>query len=574
MKACCTMLLVLALVAGAPAAHAQKPPGKGGDTPVEGGGMPDLARGKLAAAAGHDAEAESNFLPLAQRGYIEAQVALAHLYARQHTEQSTQQAIRWFRMAATKAPLQAEVPLARLLLQQDRAPQLAEAQRLFTHAWDDRQDPEALAGLIELYAANPGYDSQRRMPMLVASAEQLDLPVTNGALISWYRNTRNMPGHNERLLTMCRKSLNLAPTCYVDLLRDMRARNDRKGMRQMVAAAMSQFRQGLVPLDTTASIARELVAAPGGSTDPAAPPVPISDLPETDAQDLAPTAAAPATFAATRSCREDPVGVAKAPTHPVASVPSPHGATRANSAAPTQAANASVPGAKASAAAASPQRSAEANAQPDLANFVVAGLAAGSTEARVEAAGVVVRFPFLAPDFDVESALQTGRKQGLADATLYLGELYLFGDRATRDPRKALRLLQRAAHDPASALAAQYYIGRLYQFGYLDEVDPQQALDHLLYAARRGYVSADSALARFYASGKGVCPNHVNAFVFARLGARGGAEATRALAGQLNGVLTAQQRLAAQRLLHQEEAARQQLPQSPPDLAEAAPTTP
>ena len=111
--------------------------------------------------------------------------------------------------------------------------------------------------------------------------------------------------------------------------------------------------------------------------------------------------------------------------------------------------------------------------------------------------------------------MQAGLKQRLADATLYLGELYLKGDRATRDPRKALRFLQRAAHQPASALAAQYYIGRLYQFGYLDEVDPQQALDHLLYAARRGYVSADSALARFFASGKGLLSEPRYAFVFA-----------------------------------------------------------
>lgn len=584
LTASCVSLLVLGLAMSA-TTRAQQQPDMGRGAPVEGGGMPDLARGKIAAQAGHDVEAESNFLPLAKLGYVEAQLALARLYARRQTQQSTQEAIRWFRVAAAKEPLQAEVPLARLLLQQDGTTQLAEAQRLFTHAWDDRQDPEALAGLIELYAANPTYDTGQRMPTLVASAEKLDQPVTNGALISWYRNTRDVSGHNDRLLAMCKKSLNIAPTCYVDLMRDMRTRNDQKGMQQMVAAAMSQYSQGLVPIATAASLARALVAAPDGSLDTTDPETAVSDLPETDAEDLAPNPTSLATTALppTRTCAQDPVGVAKpvvtanvaamgtpapppvaniVPEKPVASTPAtPIGKTPpANT--PTNGGKATVP----------PQ--AEANAQPDLANQILAKLVAGSPEARVEAAGVAVRFPFLVPDFEVEPALQEGLRQGLPDATLYLGELYLHGNRAPRDPPKALELLQRAAKHPDTALDAQYYIGRLYQFGYLDEVDPQQATDHLLYAARRGYVSADSALARLYASGKGLCPDHVNAFVFAQLGARDGADAIRTLAGQLNGVLTPQERKAAQQILHQEETMRQHLPQTESDVAEAASATP
>jgi TPR repeat protein len=323
----------------------------------------------------------------------------------------------------------------------------------------------------------------------------------------------------------------------------MRARNDKAGMQRMVAAATSQLGQGLLPPDTAASIVRALVAAPGDDADDDGAPVAVSDPQEADAEDLAPTAAAPARGLAdaARACAENPVGVAKASA-------GGGGATQAPPA--------------------------DSNAQTDLADQVVSRLADGSVESRVEAAGVVVRFPFLAPDFDVEAALQAGLKAGLPDAVLYLGELYLDGARATRDPRKALAFLRRAAGEPATALAAQYYLGRLYQFGYLDEVEPRQAVDHLLYAARRGYVSADGALARFYASGKGVCPNHVYAYVFAQLGARDGAGSIRTLAGQLNGVLTAQQRQAAQNLLRDEQAARRTLPSAQPGLAEAGSPTP
>ncbi|TBR39442.1 MULTISPECIES: SEL1-like repeat protein [Dyella] len=543
------------------------PPAQNPPTAVEGGGMPDLERGKLAAQMGHDAEAESNFLPLAQRGYTEAQLALARLYARRQTTQSMKDAIHWFRTAAQKDPVDAEVPLARLLLKQDDPSQLDESQRLFLHAWEERQDPEALAGLIELYTAYPEKDGSKQLPTLVVTAEKLDLPVTNGALISWYRNTRDVPGHNDHLLAMCRKSLNIAPTCYVDLVRDMRERKDLKAMQQMVSAAMSQYAQGLVPVATASGLARALVAAPDGALE-AGDDTPVSDAPETDAEDLASTGASSGTttMAASRSCEQDPVGVTKVvnASQQTAGAPPPV----ANIVPTRNTAPAAAPGNAKPAAQPAP----DANAQPEMANQILAKLAGGSPEARVEAAGVAVRFPYLAPDLDLENILQDGMKQGLADAPLYLGELYLHGARAPRDPEKALDLLQRAAKHPDTALDAQYYIGRLYQYGYLDEVDPQKAIDHLLFAARRGYVAADSALARLYSSGKGVCPDLVNAFVFAQLGARDGAPAIRTLAGQVTGALTPQQRQSAQRLLRQEEAARQQVPQT--DLAEATPSSP
>lgn len=545
--AICTLLLAAALSVGAPVRAQDLPTSastslvRAVGTQVEGGGMPDLARGKLAMRNGNETEAESNFLPLAQRGYVEAQLALASLYAHRQTPQSVRDAIRWYRIAAAKAPLQAEVPLARLLLQQDDPAQLAEAEPLFTHAWDERQDPEALAGLIELYAANPAYDTRKRMPALVAQAEQLDQPVTNGALIAWYRSTREVPGHDARLLAMCRKSLGLAPTCYADLLRDMRARNDKTGMQRMVAAATSQLGQGLLPSQTAASIVRALVEEPDDA-DAEGAPVAVSDQPETDADDMVPAAAPPprGLAGAAGACAENPVGVARAGANTDAGQRPP----------------------------------AAVNAQTDLAENVVARLADGSIDARVEAAGLVVRYPFLAPDFDAEAALQAGQKASLPHAVLYLGELYLKGDRATRDPRKAQELLRRAARTPATALDAQYYLGRLYQFGYLDEVEPRKAVDHLLYAARRGYVSADGALARFYASGKGVCPNHVYASVFAQLGERDGGSNIRKLADQLSRALTAQQRQAAQNLLRAEQGARRTLLPSQAGLAEAAPSNP
>ena len=88
----------------------------------------------------------------------------------------------------------------------------------------------------------------------------------------------------------------------------------RLAAEDMVAAATSQLSQGLLPPDTAASNVRALVAAPGDDADDDGAPVAVSDPQEADAEDLAPTAAAPARglAGAARACAENPVGVAKA----------------------------------------------------------------------------------------------------------------------------------------------------------------------------------------------------------------------------------------------------------------------
>ena len=504
------------------------------------GGLPDLARGKAAAASGRTADAENDLVPLAERGYVEAELALGHLYAHQQTTEAMQKAVKWFRAALPQSPL-AEVPLARALLHLDEIKQLPEAEHLFEHAWEDRNDVDALAGLIELYAEHPALDTQRRAAALVADAEKLDQPVATTAVIRWYRGTQDIKGHSERLLALCRKSLDLAPDCYVDLVRDARTKGNKDAMRKLTVAMMSQFGQQRVPFNVAASMARALVATPNNSDEPEAAPVTVSDVPEVDGEQLAPTAnvgGISGPSSAMRTCAQDPIGLATPAPAALAAAPAAPGA------APQPAVKAPEPPPPA------------ANAEPDLANEIVKKLGAGSAEARVEAAGVVVRYPFLAADFEVEPALQAGRKENVADATLFLGEMYLYGQRAQRDPKAALQYLQEASRNPGTALEGLYFLGRLYQYGYLDEVDPQQAQAHLLVAARQGYIPADGALARLYASAKGICANRVYAYVFAQLGVRGGTDAMRTLHDQLHAALNPQELATAEQLLRQELAAR------------------
>jgi TPR repeat protein len=571
-RSCRRAALVAALACTVLSAGAQQRVDKEGTGAIVKGaeGLPDLARGKMSAAAGRVEDAERDLLPLSERGYVDAQLALGRLYSHQTTKDANAKAIRWLREAAAKTP-DAEVPLARALARAGDAKDLASAEQLFDKGWSEREDPEALSGLIELYASNPSFDRQHRAAQLASEAEKLDQPATTGAVIRWYRATQDQGDHAAKLLALCRKSLDLAPECYVDLVRAARAKGDKDTMTQLVHAAMSQFGQDRVPFNVAAGIARSLVSTPNDD-EPEAAPVMVSDVPEVDAGELAPAAHVGGVSGAAsvmRSCAQEPIGLVQAPAQTPATATAPAAPSAEGAAlfgdAPATASTAPA----ANAAPAAPP--ADANADPGLANEIIAKLGAGSTEARVEAAGVVVRYPFLAPDFDIQGALDAGRKEQIADATLFLGQLNLYGQRATRDPRAALAYLEEAAKVPDTSVEAHYFLGRLYQYGYLDEVDPQKAQTELLEAARQGYVPADGALARLYASAKGTCANRGYAYVFAELGVRGGTDTMRALRDQLRDALAPADRATAEQLLQRERATRTSTERSA-DLA-AADTT-
>ncbi|WP_028079365.1 tetratricopeptide repeat protein [Solimonas soli] len=488
-------------------------------------GLPDLARGRQAAADGRLDAAEADLKPLAERGYVEAQIALGKLYARIGTPERIAAAIRWLRTARDSSPEPTEVPLGRLLIREDDAAALSEGEGLLNRAWQHRQDPEALAGLIRLYSEHPQRDTEQRVGALVVRAETVRQPDVQGAVIGWYRSTPQIDGHRDKVAQLCARWLEGVPECHVDLARAARAGGDVDYLKKLVSAAGERYEQGMVPAATLAALARALVDAPDESAEadaaaPAALPVKISDVPEDEGEASLATLRVAGGGEAQQACASEPVSTAHAdPAAATADAPAPA-------------------------------------AQPDLANALLDRLLHGREEAPALAAGVVARYPYLLPGVDIESALKQGLERGVPEARLYLGQLYLAGARAPRNPQLALGYLQQAAATPATALQGHYFLGRLYQYGYLDESQPLLAAEHLMWAARRGYVAADGALARLFANGKGLCPDLLNAYVFAKLGAREGSASTAALQQQIAAQLTPTQIAAADHRFDAELQAR------------------
>ena len=481
-------------------------------------GPADLTRGRQAAAAGRVDDARRDLEPLAKRGYVDAQIALGRLFVNLNDSAHLKDGIHWLREASKHEHDLVATALGRALVREGSPASLDEGQPLLEEQWRRVKDPEALAGLIRLYADQPRRDTQHRLPELAKIAEASNNPEPRAALVYWYRRTPQIDDHAKKVVEICHHALDLVADCYIILVQDARARGDKDTMQRLASQAISQYKAGRAPAQTTANLARSLVAT--ADDDQQFAPVAVSDLPEVDSADLVTGNGNGAPVPAEKSCDAEPMVTDKA----------------AQAAAQTQA-----------------QQDA---GEPELANQILERLAHGADDAPILAAGVVVRYPYLVPDFEIEQALKSGVEKRQALAHLYLGELYLFGQRAMRDPKAALEHLQIAAKSTATEVEAHYYLGRLYQFGYLDEVDSDKALHELLWAARRGYSRADTQLARLYAMGRGICPNLVNAYVFAKLGSRDGTPAAIQLTKQIESALSPKQRAQASAQYEREYALR------------------
>jgi alginate biosynthesis protein AlgK len=204
--------------------------------------LPDLRRGQQAAAAGNIVEAERDLVPLAQMGYLDAQKALAGLYAQAETPQALEKAVHWYRVAASQ-DREVIVSLARVLLKLNEPSTFAEAEKFLREA-DKKGDPRAMAALLEFYTDHPDRAPKGMVASLVARAEKSDVLEAQGALIRWYRRNVTDEKVSTALAKRCMKAKSEVPECYVDLARFYRSRGDRKAIDKLVAEAPGLHQRG------------------------------------------------------------------------------------------------------------------------------------------------------------------------------------------------------------------------------------------------------------------------------------------------------------------------------------------
>lgn len=220
--------------------------------------LPDLARGRAALERGDLAAAEADLQPLAEQGYLEAQVGLARIYAAQDTPESAERAVRWYRLAAKRDPGQ-RLALARNLMRSGKADP-TEVERLLVQLVDER-DAAALPLQLRLYRevpalAEPG-QAARIAQELAASRD----PLARLEAIAWYRANRlDDEAYEAALGALCEKDRARVEACYADLARHFRLRKDAGALTKVHAETVARHEAGQTTVETLERVARYLAA--------------------------------------------------------------------------------------------------------------------------------------------------------------------------------------------------------------------------------------------------------------------------------------------------------------------------
>lgn len=220
--------------------------------------LPDLARGLAAAQDGEVERAETDLLPLAEQGYVEAQAGLGRLYARQRNSESAVKAVHWLRIAAEQDP-SLRVSLARSLLNAGSTVDPQEVDRLLAAAVKDR-DPEAPALQLRVYRQYPQLADPAKASHLAQALAASKRVEDRAEAISWYRANSTQGQYEAPLQALCEKDRRLIEDCYAELARHYRATNDRARLTQLQKEVLERVEKNQVSRETIERIARVLSA--------------------------------------------------------------------------------------------------------------------------------------------------------------------------------------------------------------------------------------------------------------------------------------------------------------------------
>lgn len=216
--------------------------------------LPDLARGKAALERGDLVAAEKDLKPLAEQGYLEAQIALARTYAAQNTRESALQAVEWYRMAAKKDPA-LRLPMVRTMMRSGRADP-REVESILKEIV--QEDSTALPLQLRLYREFPTLTSTGAAAALARKVAESRLPEERAEAIAWYRVHRDVPEAKAALVALCERDRKIVQECYADLVMHYRGLEDEGALKKLGAEVESRFKEDKVTPENLERVARAL----------------------------------------------------------------------------------------------------------------------------------------------------------------------------------------------------------------------------------------------------------------------------------------------------------------------------
>lgn len=225
---------------------------------AQGAVLPDISRGVQALEAGRLDQAEKNLLPLAKRGFVDAQHHLARLYKEVGTPATRDEAIRWFEQSVAKYPMDAD-PLGRLRFEATGDAQHLKEVEAVLRKHHQLGDPDALKRLVRLYRDYPGLADDETVGDTLGVALATDDPDTIASVIDWYRKNDGVRENFVQLIQLCARHYRRVDQCLPDLALNARMGRNPERVRELMDRALARYPSERVDADLLYSMASDLL---------------------------------------------------------------------------------------------------------------------------------------------------------------------------------------------------------------------------------------------------------------------------------------------------------------------------
>lgn len=230
--------------------------------------LPDLQLAQQAKTNGDLATAEQNFRPLAELGYVDAQIGMADLLVRSPSVAQQAQGEAYYRQALGRSPV-AGVRLGKWLVSKPATSQAerSEAEQLLRQglAAGDHSTLTPLLGLLL-------QDSQRvasgELDKELAQWQAAGIGEAQFGKILLYRARGDYSQHLAEIEQNCERWLTQVSACYAELAVLYQGRGDTEKQKQLLERLLAGYQAGQLPPSIVQAVARALSDSNNGSPDP------------------------------------------------------------------------------------------------------------------------------------------------------------------------------------------------------------------------------------------------------------------------------------------------------------------
>ncbi|MDP3845021.1 MAG: alginate biosynthesis protein AlgK [Pseudomonas sp.] len=232
--------------------------------------LPDLQLARQAKAQGDLATAEENFRPLAEQGYVDAQMGMADLLVRSPLPAQQAQAEGYYRQALGRSPA-AAVGLGKWLASKPApsAVERKEAEQLLRQGLA-AGNRTTLIPLTALLVRDPQRIASGEIAQQLGQWQAAGMGEAQYGKVMLYRARGDYNQHLVEVEQTCEQWLATISECYAELAALYQGRGDAAKQQQLLERLLGSYQAGVLPAASVLPVAKLLGNNANGQADPSA----------------------------------------------------------------------------------------------------------------------------------------------------------------------------------------------------------------------------------------------------------------------------------------------------------------